>query len=104
MRLRPDSVVHPHELERGKQILVRDAAWATLAGALYGGVILVGFAVALGASPIFIGVLAAIPFLAQVAQLPAIALVERLRQRRKDRKSTRLNSSHAGLSRMPSSA
>lgn len=83
MRLRPDPVVTSEDVERGKQALVRDAAWATLAGSLYGGVILVGFAVALGASPIIIGVLAAIPFLAQVAQLPAIALVERLRQRRK---------------------
>jgi MFS family permease len=83
MRLRPDAVVTPEDEERGRKALVRDAAWATLAGSLYGGVILIGFAVALGASPIIIGVLAAIPFLAQVAQLPAVALVERLRQRRK---------------------
>jgi MFS family permease len=83
MRLRPDDVIGPEDLERGKRALVRDAAWATLAGSLYGGVILIGFAVALDASPIVIGLLAAIPFLAQVAQLPAIALVERIRQRRK---------------------
>jgi hypothetical protein len=36
---------------RGKRALVGDAAWATLAGALYGGVVLVGFAVQLGAPP-----------------------------------------------------
>jgi MFS family permease len=83
MRLRPDSGVTPEELERGKRALVHDAAWATMAGSFYGGVILVGFAVALGASPMVIGLLAAVPFLAQVAQLPAIALVERIRQRRK---------------------
>jgi MFS family permease len=83
MRLSPDPVITAEDMERGKQALVRDAAWATLAGSLYGGVILIGFAVALGASPIVIGILAAVPFLAQVAQLPAIALVERVRQRRK---------------------
>ena len=83
MRLRPDPVVTPDDLERGKRSLVKDAAWASLVGALYGGVILVGFALELGATPFLIGLLAAIPFVAQLAQLPAIALVERLRQRRK---------------------
>lgn len=83
MRLRPDSVITPDALERGKRALVKDAAWASLVGALYGGVILVGFALELGATPFIIGLLAAIPFIAQLAQLPAIALVERLRQRRK---------------------
>jgi MFS family permease len=83
MQLRPDAVVTPDDLARGKSALVKDAAWASLVGALYGGVILVGFALELGATPFIIGLLAAIPFLAQVAQLPAIALVERVRQRRK---------------------
>jgi MFS family permease len=83
MRLRPDPVVTSDDLTRGKRALVKDAAWASLVGALYGGVILVGFALELGATPFIIGLLAAIPFLAQVAQLPAIALVERVRQRRR---------------------
>ncbi|HUH92127.1 MAG TPA: MFS transporter [Casimicrobiaceae bacterium] len=83
MRLRPDPIVTPEDLERGKRALVRDAAWATLAGALYGGVILVGFAVQLGASATLIGALAAIPFLAQLSQVGAMALVERARQRRR---------------------
>lgn len=83
MPLRPDPVISPDELARGKRALVKDAAWASLVGALYGGVILVGFALELGATPFIIGLLAAIPFLAQVAQIPAIALVERVRQRRK---------------------
>jgi MFS family permease len=83
MRLRPDSIVTPEDLERGKHALVRDAAWATLAGALYSGVILVGFAVQLGASATLIGALAAIPFLVQLSQIGAMALVERVRQRRK---------------------
>ncbi|HEX6003492.1 MAG TPA: MFS transporter [Burkholderiales bacterium] len=83
MRLQPDATITPEDLERGNNALVRDAAWATLAGALYGGVILVGFAVELGASASLIGLLAAIPFLAQISQIGAVALVERVRQRRK---------------------
>ena len=83
MRLAPDPEVTIEDVERGKRALVKDAAWASVVGALYGGVILVGFALELGATPLHIGLLAAIPFLAQIAQLPAIALIEKVRQRRK---------------------
>src|SRR3954452_8243050 len=83
MRLSPDPTVTPADLQRGKRALVKDAAWASMVGALYGGVILVGFALELGATPWHIGLLAAAPFLAQLAQLPAIALIERIRQRKK---------------------
>ncbi|MCW7536938.1 MFS transporter [Aquabacterium sp. A7-Y] len=83
MPLRPDDNVTLTDVERGQRALIRDAAWASLAGSLYGGVILVGFALALGAGPMHIGLLAAIPLIAQVVQLPAIALVEKLQQRRK---------------------
>jgi hypothetical protein len=81
--LRPDSLVTPEDVERGKRALVQDAAWASVTGALYGGVVLAGFAVALDAGPLVIGLLAAIPFAAQSVQLPAIALVEYVRQRRR---------------------
>ena len=83
MRLAPDPLVTPDDVERGKPALVKDAAWASLVGSLYGGVILVGFALELGATPWHIGLLSAVPFLAQVAQLPAIALIERFGERRK---------------------
>jgi MFS family permease len=83
MRLAPDTSITPAERARGERALVQDAAWASLAGALYGGVIQVGFALALGAGPFIIGLLAAIPLMAQASQLPAIALVEHVRQRRK---------------------
>src|SRR3954470_402794 len=83
MRLSPHPTVTPQDVERGKRALVKDAAWASMVGALYGGVVLVGFALEIGATPWHIGLLAAIPFLAQVAQLPAIALVERIRARKK---------------------
>jgi MFS family permease len=83
MQLHPDPVITDEALARGRHALVQDAAWATLAGALYGGVILVGFALEIGASASIIGLLAAIPFLAQLSQIGAIVLVERVRQRRK---------------------
>lgn len=83
MKLRPDTTISEADLERGKRALVRDSAWASITGSLYGGVILVGFALALGAGPFVIGMLAAIPFIGQAAQLPAIALIEHIRQRRK---------------------
>jgi len=83
MQLRPDATITPQDLEQGKRALVKDGAWANLVGGLYGGVILVGFALELGATPWHIGLLAALPFLAQLVQLPAISLIERFRQRRK---------------------
>jgi MFS family permease len=83
MHLRPDPVVSAAELAAGKRALVYDAAWASVSGALSGGVALVAFALALGARPLEIGLLAAIPFIAQAAQLPAIGIVERMRQRKK---------------------
>jgi MFS family permease len=43
--------------------------------------VLVGFALALGAGPLTVGLLGAIPAFGQLAQLPAIVLVERLRRR-----------------------
>ena len=70
------------ELERSLGNLVRDGAWAQASGALTGGVLLVGYGLALGASNFVIGLLAAVPFLAQLAQVPTILLVERLRARR----------------------
>ncbi|HZY16944.1 MAG TPA: MFS transporter [Ramlibacter sp.] len=81
--LEPVPSVSPAELAAGQQALVRDLAWASMSGAFGGGVILVAFALALGATPIQIGVLAAIPFITQAAQLPATLLIEKVRQRRK---------------------
>ncbi|HYG88725.1 MAG TPA: MFS transporter [Azospirillum sp.] len=83
MRLAPDARVTPSDVERGKHALVQDGAWANVVGALSGGIILVGFALALDAGPLAIGTLAAIPFFGQLAQIPAIGLIERVRQRRK---------------------
>jgi MFS family permease len=83
MTLSPVCEIGAEEAARGRVALVRDAAYASLAGSLYGGVVLVGFALAMGASPLTIGLLAALPAISQLAQLPTIALVERTRQRKR---------------------
>lgn len=82
MRLYPEDSISPAALAAGQRALVADAAWASLTGALSGGVVLVAFALELGAGPRAIGLLGAIPFIAQAAQLPAIFLVERFRLRK----------------------
>ncbi len=80
--LQPVDHISTAELAAGQRHLVRDLAWASVGGAFSGGVILVAFALALGATPLQVGLLAAIPFIAQAAQLPATLLIERVRQRR----------------------
>jgi MFS family permease len=82
MGLAPVATVTDDALVAGKRALVQDAAWASLTGALSGGVVLAAFALSVGAGPRVIGLIAAIPFLAQVMQLPAVLLVERLARRK----------------------
>jgi len=84
MSLAPSATpLPPADLERGLANLVRDGVWAQGAGALTAGVLLVGYALSLGASNLTIGLLAAVPMLAQLAQVPAILLVEHTRTRRR---------------------
>lgn len=81
--LRPVPHISPDQLAAGQRSLVQDVAWGSLSGAFSGGVILTAFALLLGATPLQIGLLAAIPFVSQAAQLPAAVLIERVRQRRR---------------------
>lgn len=83
MALNPQSELTPAERERGLQLLVVEAGFSGGAAALTSGVILTAFALHLGASNMMVGLLAAMPFLAQLLQLPAIQLVERWRQRKR---------------------
>jgi MFS family permease len=75
------SVPSGRALEQGLEALVWDGVFSQALGALTGGPLLAGCALALGASPAFIGILAAIPFFAQLAHIPAVILIERLRRR-----------------------
>ena len=70
------------ELEAAKPNLVQDAGWSSVCGALFGGVVLAGYAIDAGAGPVALGLLAAIPYLVQGLQLPATLLVDRLRRRK----------------------
>jgi MFS family permease len=62
--------------------LVCDGVFSQALGVLTGGALLVGCALALGASPAYIGLLSAIPFFAQIAHIPAVVLIERVRKRK----------------------
>lgn len=62
-------------LERGMQKLIVDAICSRVMTVLTGGAFLVGMGLALGASNLVIGILAAIMPLSQVVQIPAIMLV-----------------------------
>lgn len=81
--LAPQAEVSEADRTRGLRLLIVEAAFSGGASALTTGVILTAFALHLGASNIMVGVLASAPFLAQLLQLPAILLVERLRQRKR---------------------
>lgn len=70
------------EVQAGLQGVLKDGLCTQTMLTLTGGAFLVDFALLLGASNLLIGVLAAIPFLAQLVQVPTIYLVEKFRARR----------------------
>jgi MFS family permease len=72
----------PELEQRALALILYDALASEAMGTLTTGVFLAGFAVALGASNLAIGILAAVPFSVQLLQIPAVLLVERLRKRR----------------------
>ena len=81
-RLRPDESIDDTDIERGLTWLVRNGIGAQGMETLAAGTLLAAFALQLGASYLTIGILAAVPHLAQFAQVPAVLLVEKLRARR----------------------
>jgi MFS family permease len=81
--LSPKAHISEAERDKALQRLGIEAAFSNTTAALTTGAILAAFALHLGANNFTIGVLAAIPFLTQIAQLPTILLIERLRARKK---------------------
>lgn len=65
------------ERQRGMRAMIIEGTFSRAMESFTGGVVLAGFALALGASNLQIGLLAAIPFLAQLAHIPAVAVLER---------------------------
>lgn len=70
------------DIESGLSALVKNGVAAQAMATLTGGIFLVAFALELGASNVLIGVLAALPSLVQLLQIPSIYLVEKVRNRR----------------------
>lgn len=81
-RFRPQDDIKGEEIEKGLQAVVKDGLASQAMSTLTGGAFLVDFALLLGASNFFIGVLAAIPALTQLIQIPATFLVEKTRRRK----------------------
>ena len=70
------------EIESGLKSIIKDGLASQTMVTLTSGVFLVAFALKLGASNTIIGLLAAIPPLMQLIQIPSIYLVEKIRNRR----------------------
>ena len=81
-KFRPQDTIKREEIEKGLQAVVKDGLASQAMSTLTGGAFLVDFALLLGASNFFIGVLAAIPALTQLIQIPATFLVEKTRRRK----------------------
>nr|NIN01452.1 MFS transporter [candidate division Zixibacteria bacterium] len=82
MRFTVRDTLTEEEVQSGLKALTRDGLASTSMATLTGGAFLVAFALKLGASNLVIGLLAAIPPLAQLIQIPSIYLVEKVRNRR----------------------
>src|SRR6267143_925266 len=70
--------VRPGRLRASLDASVAEGAAAEVFGACAGGAVLTGWALFLGASPIVIGLLSALPLAAQIVQLPAAWLTQRI--------------------------
>ena len=71
------------ERAKAQRVMILEGVFSRAMEGVTGGVVLAGFALALGASDFEIGLVAAIPFLAQLAHLPAVALLARFHDRKK---------------------
>lgn len=80
--LPPQQTLAEEEISRGLTTVVRDGIATQAMVTLTGGIFLVAFALQMGASNTVIGLLAAIPPLAELIQMPAISIVEKIRNRR----------------------
>lgn len=80
--LGPQADVSESQLHRGLRSLLYDGMCSQVMGTLTGGAFLVAFALLLGASNTVIGLIAAVGPLAQILQIPAIYLVEKVRLRK----------------------
>ena len=80
--MNPQETISEDDLKRGLSYIIRDGLATQAMVTLTSGIFLVAFGLQLGASNTVIGLLAAIPPLAELIQVPAISVVERVRNRR----------------------
>ncbi|WP_457555886.1 MFS transporter [Candidatus Pyrohabitans sp.] len=81
-RLQPKRRLSGGELRSSLNSLIYDGMFSQAMAVLAGGPILAAYALTLGADNFYIGLIAALSFFAELVQLPAIYLVERLRRRK----------------------
>lgn len=70
------------ERAKGQRVMILEGVFSRAMEGVTGGVVLAGFALALGASDFEIGLVAAIPFLAQLAHVPTVAYLARFPDRK----------------------
>ncbi len=80
--LKPKSIISEEELSKGLRWLTWEGTVSLGFTSITTSGILVAFALAVGANNFHIGILAAIPFIMQIIQIPSIWLVERFRRRK----------------------
>ncbi|HZD44105.1 MAG TPA: MFS transporter [Methanomicrobiales archaeon] len=78
----PKSLLSRKEVEGGLRYVIYDGIATHALVSLTGGVFMVAFALQLGASNLMIGILAAIPPLVALVQIPAVWVINRVRNRR----------------------
>ncbi|MBE0478940.1 MFS transporter, partial [Candidatus Aerophobetes bacterium] len=74
--------ISPRERQRGLKYVLYDGMMFQTMFNLSSGSVITAFALLMGASNLVIGLLAAAPFLANIFQIPAVVLVEKVRKRR----------------------
>ncbi|MDE2802871.1 MAG: MFS transporter, partial [Chloroflexota bacterium] len=80
--LRPSPTLTGQDVTRSLRTMVWEGVASTVMFSLGSGGLMAAYALALGANNLQVGLLAALPFLSQVLQIPAILAVERFRLRK----------------------
>ena len=80
--MNPKEILSDDDIKKGLLFIIRDGLATQAMVTLTSGIFLVAFGLQLGASNTVIGLLAAIPPLAELIQMPAISVVETVRNRR----------------------
>lgn len=82
MTTEPPTPPTAEEVALARRTILWEGIFSRFMDALTGGVFLAGIALFLGASTFVVALIAALPFLAQVAQVPSVGLLMRARNRR----------------------